>query len=75
MDNNQKYPTNPKGPEGGESSNLLADCERRAIELYYAAPPEKTARDCHRELVEEFGESLVTQMLANGIGNNGSANG
>ena len=53
------------------SHDLLADCERRAIELYYAAPPEKLAGDCRRELVKEFGESVVTQMLANGIGNNG----
>jgi hypothetical protein len=56
------------------SHGLLADCARRAIELYYAAPPEKLAGECRRELVAEFGESVVTQMLANGIGNNGSAN-
>ncbi len=53
------------------AADLLAGCERRAIELYYAAPPGKLAGDCRRELVEEFGETVVTQVMAKGLGNNG----
>ena len=66
--------TNQRGDSSVESTDLLADCERRAIEIYYAAPPEKLAGECRAELVAEFGESVVAQMLSNGIGNNGSAN-
>lgn len=57
-----------------ESSEQLVACERRAIEIYYAAPPEKLAGECRAELIAEFGEACVSQMLANGIGNNGLAN-
>lgn len=55
-------------------SALLAACERRAIEIYYDAPPEKMAGACRAELVSEFGEAVVRQMLKNGIGNNTTAN-
>lgn len=69
-----------EGPEqlapcgGLSSADLLAACERRAIELYYAAPPEKLAGECRAELVSEFGEDVVKEMLRNGIGNNCAAN-
>jgi hypothetical protein len=72
-----------KSPENGHWSHglflkdhraeLLASCERRAIEIYYAAPPEKLAGECRAELVAEFGEDVVAEMLRKGIGNNGGA--
>jgi hypothetical protein len=74
MTQENQQPTDQRRDSSVESTDLLADCERRAIEIYYAAPPEKLAGECRRELVAEFGESIVAQMLANGIGNNGSAN-
>jgi len=48
----------------------LAACEKRAIEIYYAAPPDKLAGDCWRELEAEFGKECVNQMMSIGIGNN-----
>jgi len=53
--------------------NNMAQCERRAIEIYVAAPPEKLAKECRVELIAEFGEECVHQMLKNGIGNNNAA--
>ncbi len=51
---------------------ILARCEQRAIDLYYAAPPDKLAGECRAELVAEFGEDVVKAMLSKGIGNNTS---
>ena len=53
-----------------EREELIARCEKRAIEIYYAAPPDKLAGDCHAELVTEFGKDCVAEMLRNGIGEN-----
>ncbi len=52
------------------TQEMLAACEKRAVELYAQAPPEKMAGECRRELEAEFGPECVKQMLANGIGNN-----
>ena len=52
------------------TKKMLADCESRAIEIYYAANHDTPAGECRDKLVAEFGEECVKQMLANGIGNN-----
>lgn len=50
----------------------LRECERRAIQLYYTEKDDTPVKQLREQLVNEFGETVVTQMLANGIGNNGN---
>jgi len=51
---------------GVASSDLLAKCESRAIELFYS---DTERLDCKQILKDEFGEETVSELLRVGIGN------